>query len=128
MAHSIRPRNGLFHPARTAFNRKEIQELKKSEVESYLSRKLREHNAYLISQFRNLADSIKEDVKTEVNVNLDNAIKIIDGMKIDFSQNLQKEGDEYLAQLEEEMKEKTSVLEKINSIIIIVNELASLYK
>ena len=89
---------------------------------------MREHNAYLISQFRNLADSIKEDVKTEVNVNLDNAIKIIDGMKIDFSQNLQKEGDEYLAQLEEEMKEKTSVLEKINSIIIIVNELASLYK
>ena len=113
--------NNQFYPYGT-------DDLKKSEVESYLSRKLREHNAYLISQFRNLADSIKEDVKTEVNVNLDNAIKIIDGMKIEFSQNLQKEGDEYLAQLEEEMKEKTSVLEKINSIIIIVNELASLYK
>ena len=113
--------NRQFYPSGT-------DELKEEQVASYLSKCLREHNSNLISSFRILTDSIKEDVKREINKNLQNAIKIIDGMKISFADNLKKEGQAYLASLEKDMAEKTEVLKKIELIISHVSELSYLYK
>ena len=113
--------NRQFYPYGT-------DELKEEQVSSYLSRCLREHNSNLISSFRILTDSIKEDVKREINKNLQNAIRVIDGMKISFADNLKKEGEAYLASLEKDMAEKTEVLKKIELIISYVSELSYLYK
>jgi hypothetical protein len=41
---------------------------------------------------------------------------------------LKKEGEPYLASLEKDMAEKTIVLQKIESIIVGVTELSTLYK
>lgn len=113
--------NVQFYPSGT-------DELEEEQVGSYLSRCLREHNSNLISRFRVLSDSIKEDVKKEVNKNLKNAISVIDGMKTSFADNLKKEGDAYLADLEKDMAEKTIVLNKIEEIISCVTELSNLYQ
>lgn len=113
--------NRQFYPYGT-------DELKEEQVSSYLSRCLREHNSNLISSFRILTDSIKEDVKREINKNLQNSIRVIDGMKTSFADNLKKEGDAYLASLERDMAEKTEVLKKIELIISNVSELSTLYK
>ena len=113
--------NKQFYPYGT-------DELKEEQVSSYLSRCLREHNAGLVNEFRNLADSLKEDVKTEINKNLNNAIKVIEKMKTSFADNLKKEGEEYLNGLEKDMAEKTEVLNKIHLIINHITELSNLYK
>lgn len=113
--------NDQFYPYGT-------DELKKEQVNSYLSRCLREHNSTLIDRFRILADSIKEDVKKEVNKNLQKAVSVIEGMKTSFADNLKKEGDVYLAGLEKDMAEKAVVLKKIEGIISCITELSNLYK
>lgn len=113
--------NRQFYPSGT-------DELKEEQVSSYLSRRLREHNSNLISSFRILTDSIKGDVKREINKNLQNSIRVIDGMKTSFADNLKKEGEAYLASLEKDMEEKTEVLKKIELIISNVSELSNLYK
>ena len=113
--------NQQFYPSGT-------DDLKEEQVPSYLARSLREHNADLIQSFRILADSIKEDVKKEVNKNLQQAIRLIDKMKTDFATNLKQEGKAYLDSLEKDMAEKTVVLQKIEHIIKCVSELATLYK
>ncbi len=113
--------NDQFYPYGT-------DELKEEQVNSYLSRCLREHNSTLIDRFRILADSIKEDVKKEVNKNLQKAVSVIEGMKTSFTDNLKKEGETYLAGLEKDMEEKTVVLKKIEGIISCVTELSNLYK
>lgn len=82
----------------------------------------------IINNFRTLSDSIKVDVKTEINKNLHDALKIIDNMKNSFSDRLKKEGEKYLAGLEKDMLEKTTVLKKIESIVSCVSELSTLYK
>ncbi|MDO4462235.1 MAG: dynamin family protein [Bacteroidia bacterium] len=103
-------------------------ELEESQVSPYLARCLREHNAMLISNFRILADGIAQDVKNEVSKNLSSAIAVIDGMKVNFADNLKKEGEEYLAALEKDMAEKSAVLKKIETILAVLNDLSSLYK
>ena len=107
-----------FYPERG-----ETYDLKESEVKPYLDRRLREHNSYLIQQFRVLVDSLKQDMKTEVNKNLSNAINVITDMKTSFADNLKKEGDSYLASLEKDMAEKTEVLKTFDQILSIINEL-----
>lgn len=74
-----------------------------------------------------MADSIKEDVKNEVDKNLKGALSLVEEMKKSFADNLQKEGDEYLASLEKDLKEKTVILEKVKSIITCIGELKTLY-
>lgn len=101
----------------------ETYDLKESEVKPYLGRRLREHNSYLIQQFRVLVDSFKQDMNTEVNKNLSNAINVITDMKTSFADNLKKEGDRYLASLEKDMAEKTKVLKTFDQILSIINEL-----
>lgn len=107
-----------FYPERG-----DTYDLKESEVKPYLDRRLREHNSYLIQQFRVLVDSLKQDMKTEVNKNLSNAINVITDMKTSFADNLKKEGDSYLASLEKDMAEKTEVLKTFDRILLIINEL-----
>ncbi len=113
--------NDQFYPSGT-------DELKEEQVASYLARCLREHNSNLIHRFRNLSDSIKEDVKKEINKNLQTALDVIENMKTSFADNLKKEGEEYLAGLEKDMAEKTVVLKKLDDIISCVTELSSLYR
>ena len=113
--------NQQFYPYGT-------DELKKEQVNSYLAKCLREHNSNLISNFRILSDSIKEDVKKEINKNLQNALSVIEGMKYSFANNLKKEGETYLASLEKDLEEKTVVLKQIESIINCVTELSNLYR
>ena len=107
-----------FYPERG-----DTYDLKESEVKPYLDRRLREHNSYLIQQFRVLVDSLKQDMKTEVNKNLSNAINVITDMKTSFADNLKKEADSYLASLEKDMAEKTEVLKTFDQILSIINEL-----
>ena len=113
--------NDQFYPSGT-------DELKEEQVASYLARCLREHNSNLIHSFRNLSDSIKEDVKKVINKNLQIALDVIEKMKTSFADNLKKEGEEYLAGLEKDMAEKTVVLKKLDDIISCVTELSSLYR
>lgn len=85
--------NEQFYPSGT-------DELKEEQVNSYLSRCLREHNSNLINRFRLLSDSIKEDVKKEINKNLQNSLNVIEGMKTSFANNLKEEGKLILKDLE----------------------------
>lgn len=112
--------NDQFYPYGT-------EELKKEQVNSYISKCLREHNSNLINRFRVLSDSIKENVKREINKNLQNAVSVIEEMKTSFAENLKKEGEAYLAGLEKDMAEKATVLKKIESIISCISELSTLY-
>lgn len=112
--------NDQFYPYGT-------EALKKEQVNSYISKCLREHNSNLINRFRVLSDSIKEDVKREINKNLQNAVSVIEEMKTSFAENLKKEGEAYLAGLEKDMAEKATVLKKIESIISCISELSTLY-
>ena len=113
--------NDQFYPYGT-------RELKEAEVSPYLSRCLREHNSNLVNRFRILSDSIKEDVKKEVNKNLQESLHVIEDMKNSFADKLKKEGQEYLEGLEKDMREKTAVLEKLEVIIKHISELSTLYK
>lgn len=112
--------NDQFYPSGT-------EELQEEQVRSYLSKQLREHNQNLINRFRILANSIKEDVRKEVNINLQSAVNVIDKMKVSFADNLKKEGELYLSNLEKDMAEKKEVLKKIDNIISCVTELSNLY-
>jgi F0F1-type ATP synthase membrane subunit b/b' len=103
-------------------------DLKESEVGTYLKSSLREHNKLLISSFRNLADSVKADVEREINKNLQGAVDVIERMKTSFADNLKSEGEEYLSRLEKDLSEKTEVLKKIDLIISNITELSNLYK
>lgn len=113
--------NDQFYPSGT-------DELKEEQVVPFLAKCLREHNSNLIRRFRVLSDSIKEDVKKDINKNLQTALNVIEGMKTSFADNLKKEGEEYLAGLEKDMAEKTVVLKKLDNIISCVTELSSLYR
>lgn len=113
--------NDQFYPSGT-------DELKEEQVAPFLAKSLREHNSNLIRRFRVLSDSIKEDVKKDINKNLQTALNVIEGMKTSFADNLKKEGEEYLAGLEKDMAEKTVVLKKLDNIISCVTELSSLYR
>lgn len=107
-----------FYPTRS-----DTEELKEEEVKPYLSRLLRQHNSNLIQQFRVLADSLKVEMKREINQNLNNATSVINNMKSSFVENLKKEGASYLASLEKDMEQKTAVLKTLDKIISIVSDL-----
>lgn len=106
----------------------DTKELEEKQVLPFLAKCLREHNSNLVSEFRILADSLKLDVETEIKKNLNNSIKVIEGMKTSFADKLKEEGETYLISLEKDMTEKTTVLKKIDSIIACVTELATLYR
>lgn len=105
----------------------EAREKKEHEVASFLASALLAHNKNLIDENRNLADSITADMAKEVQKNLTESGLIIKKMKSDFSTRLNREGEEYLNRLEEDMKDKKAVLEKIERIIVNLSKLSSLY-
>lgn len=114
--------------ANRQFEPSETEELEEVKVKTYLDKKLREHNLGLISDFRILSDSIKQDVKNQINKNLQETLSIIEKMKNSFADNLKSEGEAYLTSLENDMEDKTVVLKKVERIITCVSELATLYK
>ena len=97
------------------------------EWDNYIESRFNLHSRQLEKEFRVLADSIIEDVKKEVDKNLKDALSLVEEMKKSFADNLQKEGDEYLASLEKDLKEKTVTLDKVKSIITCIGELKTLY-
>lgn len=97
------------------------------ELDNYIESRFNLHIRQLEKEFRVLADSIIEDVKKEVDKNLKDALSLVEEMKKSFADNLQKEGDEYLASLEKDLKEKTVTLDKVKSIITCIGELKTLY-
>lgn len=114
--------------ANRQFEPSETEELEEVQVKTNLDKKLREHNLGLISDFRILSDSIKQDVKNQINKNLQETLSIIEKMKNSFADNLKSEGEAYLTSLEKDMEDKTVVLKKVERIITCVSELATLYK
>jgi len=113
--------NNQFYPSGT-------EELEEEQINSFLAKRLGEHNSNLINRFRLLSDSIKEDVKKEINKNLQNSLGVIEEMKTSFTVNLKKEGETYLEGLEKDLSEKTIILKKIESIVSCITELSTLYK
>ena len=113
--------NQQFSPSGT-------KDLQKEKVGNHIRRCLEEHNRNLVLQIRTLADAIKQDVRTEISKNLEEALKVIGEMKDYFAEKLTKEGEEYLSSLEKDMGDKTAVLEKVENIIACVTELENLYK
>jgi hypothetical protein len=103
-------------------------ELKDSQVDSYLRQQLAAHKEQLIRDLRNLANGVKEDVSKEVNKNVGEAVKVIDGMKTSFAEKLKKEGESYLESLEKDLQKKTEVLKKVEAIVDSLQELSNLYK
>ena len=113
--------NGQYYPDGT-------EELSESQVADHLKRQLREHNSQLILSFRQLGDFLRSDIKTQIENNLSSAVGEIEKLKSSFALNLKKEGEEYLEKLEQDMLEKTIVLQQIESIIKCLTELHILYK
>lgn len=101
--------------------------LKDNEVQTYLRRQLDEHNKKLKSEFQILSESIVDDISTEVSKSLNNAIGTINGIKSSFKTKLKEEGSTYIEGLEKDMEDKTAVLEKIEKIIICMEQLSNLY-
>lgn len=106
----------------------ETKDLKEEQVKARLTKLLNEHNTNLIKAIRNLADSVKEDIRTEVNTNLENAMETINDMKESFARDLKKDGEAYLDGLEKDMAEKTTILKKIDDIIANISELSDIYR
>lgn len=114
--------------ARKEFVPSGTEELKEVQVKNYLESELTKHKNRLISEFRILADSLQQDVSREVNQNLEGSIKLIENMEKSFGDQLKKQGEEYLAQLEKDMSEKTEVLNKMETIIQCLSDMNTLYK
>lgn len=110
--------NRQFDPSRN-----DTEDLKEVEVRPYLNKLLRKHNSNLIAQFRILEDSLKEDMRKEINNNLNSATSVINDMKKSFAKNLKKEGDDHLAALEKDLGQKTEVLKTLDQIISIISDL-----
>ena len=114
--------------ARKEFIPSGTEELKEVQVKTYLESELTKHKNRLISEFRILADSLQQDVNREVNQNLEGSITLIENMEKSFAGKLKQQGEEYLAQLEKDMSDKTEVLKKIDTIIQCLSEMNALYK
>ena len=108
--------------------RETIKEMKENEYIDYILNDLKKHTETLIKDFRNLADSIVEDVSKEVQKNLDKVKSVVEEMKKGFADKLTKEGEEYLAKLEKDMTEKSAVLKQLDNIISCISELSTLYR
>lgn len=103
-------------------------DLSETEASNHINSSLRKHTENLLDNYSNLVDGLISDIKNEVEKQLKNSIKIMDSLKVSFSKNLEKEGAEYLQQLEEESKNKVEVLNRIENIINILTQLSAIYK
>lgn len=102
-------------------------DLKESDARSHINSSLRKYKEQLLDSYSNLSDALISDIKIEVEKQLKNSVKIMDSLKSSFSNNLEKEGEEYLQRLEEDSKNKKDILEQIDQIIQIFKQLNALY-
>ncbi len=100
----------------------------KDKAISDLDNEIKTHKNNLEKDLRNIGDSLKEDVKKEISINLKNANNEIEKTQSSFIEKLKKEGKKYLDNLEKEMSEKTVVIKKIENIISCISELSTIYK
>lgn len=106
----------------------ETEDKDKDEVKPHLDKKIKKYIKDLEKGLRNIGDSLKEDVKKEISINLKNANNEIEKTQSSFIEKLKKEGKKYLDNLEKEMLEKTVVIKKIENIISCISELSTIYK
>lgn len=105
-----------------------LYESEEYQVATLLKEYSSKHFDSLIGYFRIIADGISGDMKKEVSKNMDAATSILKDMESTFSTRLKKEGEVYLDRLQEEMKDKKVVLEKLDNIIANLSVLSKLYK
>lgn len=103
-------------------------DVSESGVKPELKSALDNHINSLKTRYIALAESIRIDVRKEVDKNLKEVIEQIEGLKLNFSGNLKKEGEQYLNQLEKDLLDKVTVLNDIDEIIKYLTELSVLYK
>lgn len=112
--------NKQFEPTGT-------DDYKEEHVGSYLTKQLRDHNAQLIKELRNLASALKTEVQNQIQTSLDESVALINDMKSSFADQLQKEGEDYLNNLEKDLLKKTEVLKQINAIVDTLGRLKTIF-
>lgn len=103
-------------------------ELSKDSIDVFVEKQLNAHISVLISQYRNIADSITEDMQSEIATKRDSTLKILQEMQNDFSSQLNQNASEYIEKLKKEIKNKEELLGNINSVINNLGELQILFK
>lgn len=73
-------------------------------------------------------DGFRGALKIKTKENAESAVKELDKLRDQFSEKLTKEGEQYLAELEKNLREKTESLQRINDFAARLQELSSLYK
>lgn len=73
-------------------------------------------------------DGFRGALKIKTKENAESAVKELDRLRDQFSEKLKKEGEQYLAELEKNLREKTESLQRINDFAARLQELSSLYK
>ncbi|WP_028897599.1 dynamin family protein [Prevotella sp. HUN102] len=100
----------------------------KGRVIPILNSALDNHIKFLKTRYITLAESIRIDIRKEIDKKLKEVVEQIEGLKLNFSGNLKKEGEQYLNQLEKDLLDKVTVLNDIDEIIKYLTELSVLYK
>lgn len=73
-------------------------------------------------------DGFRGALKMKTKENAESAVKELDKLRDQFSEKLTKEGEQYLAELEKNLREKTESLQRLNDFAVRLQELSSLYK
>lgn len=106
----------------------DTDELSKDEIDVFLEKQLNNHNILLINQYRNIADSVTEDMQDEIHAKRDSTIKILKGMQSDFASELRKNSNEFIEKLKKEIKNKKELIDNIDTVISKLNNLQKLFK
>ena len=72
-------------------------------------------------------DQVEREISGAVEEQMKNIIKHIEQLESDFADKIKENGEKYLKQLEEEAKQKTEVLEKVQRVMSLLKELQTLY-
>lgn len=73
-------------------------------------------------------DGFRGALKIKTKENAESAVKELDKLRDQFSEMLTKEGEQYLAELEKNLRRKTERLQRLNDFAARLQELSSLYK
>lgn len=94
------------------------------EVRKVWSERVNEARKKLYQQ----VDGFRGALKIKTKENAESAVKELDKLRDQFSEKLTKEGEQYLTELEKDLREKTESLQRINDFAARLQELSSLYK
>ena len=73
-------------------------------------------------------DGFRGALKIKTKENAESAVKELDKLRDQFSEMLTKEGEQYLAELETNLRKKTERLQRLTDFAARLQELSSLYK